>query len=62
MNDTVEAFSRDCQRLPSALKDNSAFHELKKTINEMTEIIPLIQGLCKESVRERHWLEIMDLP
>lgn len=42
MNDTVEAFQRDCQRLPGALKEKQAFNDLKKTIGDMTEIIPLI--------------------
>jgi dynein heavy chain len=62
MTDSVEAFQRDMQRLPGALKEKQAFNDLKGTINDMNEIIPLIQGLSKNSIKERHWLEIMDLP
>lgn len=62
MTDSVEAFQRDMQRLPGALKEKQAFNDLKTTINDMNEIIPLIQGLSKNSIKERHWLEIMELP
>ena len=28
----------------------------------MKEILPLVTGLAKESIKERHWLEIMAIP
>jgi len=62
MQDQVEVFERDCTKLPSALKEKQAFNDLKKSINDMKEILPLVTGLAKDSVKERHWLEIMEFP
>ena len=58
MVDTTETFARDCARLPGVLKSWEAYKELKQEIDDMTEILPLVKSLAKESIRPRHWDEV----
>lgn len=61
MVEATEVFARDCARLPGSLKSWQAYKELKVEIDEMTEVLPLVYGLAKPSIMERHWLEICDI-
>ena len=61
MVDTTDTFARDCSRLPGVLKSWEAYKELKQEIDDMTEILPLVKSLAKESIRPRHWDEIIVL-
>ena len=61
MVDTTDTFARDCSRLPGVLKSWEAYKELKQEIDDMTEILPLVKSLAKESIRPRHWDEIITL-
>ena len=61
MTEQVEAFGRDCMRLPGRLKSWDAYKELKQEIDDMTDILPLIEALTKESIKDRHWDYINEL-
>ena len=61
MKETIENFSRDCQRLPGDAKRFQAYTDLKKKIDDMDEILPLVESLASESIRDRHWEEIIEL-
>jgi len=61
MTEQIEQFGRDCTKLPGVLKSWDAFKELRTEIDNMTEIIPLVEGLSKETIRDRHWDEIIEL-
>lgn len=61
MVDTTDTFARDCSRLPGVLKSWEAYKELKQEIDDMTEILPLVKSLAKESIRPRHWDEVIAL-
>lgn len=61
MVDTTDTFARDCSRLPGVLKSWEAYKELKQEIDDMTEILPLVKSLAKESIRPRHWDEVIVL-
>lgn len=61
MVDTIDQFGRDCTKLPGVLKSWEAYKELKQEIDDMTAILPLIQSLAKPSIRNRHWIEIIEL-
>jgi len=61
MSDQIDAFGRDCVKLPGILKSWSAYKELKQEIDDMTEIIPLVAALAKPSIRPRHWEEIIEM-
>eukprot|EP00937_MAST-01D_sp_MAST-1D-sp2_P000194 g194.t1 len=59
MTEQVESFSLRCRRMPSKLREWSAYDELKTKIDGFENIIPLLQALSKESVMARHWGEVM---
>ena len=61
MKETIETFARDCQRLPGDAKRFQAYTDLKKKIDDMDEILPLVESLAHESIRDRHWEEIIEL-
>jgi len=61
MTEQIEIYAKDCQRLPGVLKSWDAYKELKQEIDDMIEIIPMVQGLAKPSIRPRHWEEIIEL-
>lgn len=61
MTDQIDAFARDCTKLPGVLKSWDAYKELKLEIDNMTEIIPLVEALAKPSIRPRHWDEIIEI-
>ena len=48
MVDAVEQFGKDCIKLPAALKSEN-------------EVLPLVSSLARESIRDRHWQEIMEI-
>jgi len=61
MVDAVEQFGKDCIKLPAALKSETAYKDLKKSIDDMNDVLPLVSSLARESIRDRHWLEIMEI-
>lgn len=61
MTDTIEQFSKDCAKLPGVLKSWAAYKELKQEIDDMIEILPMVEGLAKDSIRNRHWDEIIEI-
>ena len=61
MIEQIEIFSRDVIKLPQQLKKWNAFKELKEEIDELAEVIPIVEGLTKESIETRHWDEIKEL-
>jgi dynein heavy chain len=61
MVEIVENFQRDCMRLPGQLKKWLTYTHLKNEIDDMIEILPVIEGLAKDSIRDRHWEEVIEL-
>ncbi len=61
MIEQIEVFGRECTRLPGVLKGWDAYKELRQQVDDMTEILPLIKELAKESIRDRHWEEIIEI-
>ena len=55
MTQQIEQFGNECTRLPKQLKGWAAYQELKQKIDDFTQVLPLVQELCKPSVRPRHW-------
>lgn len=60
MIEQTEVFERDCKKLPGVLKSWDAYKELKQQIDDMTNVLPLVEQLCKPSIRPRHWDEIIE--
>jgi len=61
MIETAENFQRDCLRLPGQLKKWLTYTKLKTQIDDMIELLPLVEGLAKDSIRPRHWEEVIEL-
>jgi dynein heavy chain len=61
MNDKIEQFSSRCKRLPKRLREYNAFKMLRDQIDDFQLIIPMLQELSKDSIRDRHWDEIKQI-
>lgn len=61
MNEKIEAFALRCKKLPAKLREYNAYKTLKVQIEEFMVVLPLLQELSKESIRDRHWEEIMEI-
>jgi dynein heavy chain len=61
MTEQIEQFAKDCGKLPGVLKGWAAYKELKQEIDDMIEILPMVEGLAKDSIRNRHWDEIIEI-
>jgi dynein heavy chain len=61
MLEAAENFQRDCLRLPGSLKKWLTYTKLKDEVEEMIEVLPLVDGLAKDSIRDRHWEEVIEL-
>eukprot|EP00117_Sycon_ciliatum_P048716 scpid847/ scgid34643/ Dynein heavy chain 5, axonemal; Axonemal beta dynein heavy chain 5; Ciliary dynein heavy chain 5 len=61
MNNELQEFQNRCRKLPKALKEWPAFHNLKQMIDDMNEICPLLEMLSNKSMQPRHWERISKL-
>jgi dynein heavy chain len=61
MIEIVDGYSKDCLRLPGQLKKWLTYTKLKTEIDDMIELLPLVEGLAKDSIRPRHWEEVIEL-
>lgn len=61
MNEKIEAFAGRCKKLPARLREYSAYKTLKVQIEDFQLILPLLQEFTKESIRDRHWEEVMEI-
>ncbi|OEH76364.1 dynein gamma flagellar outer [Cyclospora cayetanensis] len=61
MSERIQYFSDACKRLPKQLKASDAFSELKKEIDDFTEVLPLLKELSKPSIVQRHWKQVEEV-
>ena len=47
-----------CRKLPKALKEWEAYEELRKTIDDFNEMVPLLELMANKSMVSRHWQRI----
>ena len=45
--------------MPKQLRDWDAYAELKRTIDDFFEVLPVLQQCSNKSMRVRHWESIM---
>lgn len=55
-----EIFHR-CKKLPKGMKDWKAYEDLKKKIDDFTEVVPTLEAMTNKAMKERHWVRISDL-
>ena len=59
MSEAATAFQNQCKRMPKQLREWDAYLELKTTIDDFSNILPILQQLSQKSMRLRHWEAIM---
>jgi dynein heavy chain len=58
MIETMASYELRCKRMPKKLCDWEAYVILKQKITDFNEMLPLLQELCKPSMKKRHWTDI----
>jgi dynein heavy chain len=61
MNTEMNDFQNKIKKLPKSIKDWDAFLELKKIVDDLTAIIPLLEMMSNKALQSRHWDQIMKL-
>jgi dynein heavy chain len=61
MDEIIEQFGKDRTRLPGVLKQYDAYKDLMTEIESMQALIPIIEALARDSIKPRHWEEIIEL-
>ena len=59
MAEKVTGFDLQCKRLPKSLREWEAYNDLSLNISNFLNILPLLQDLSKDSIQNRHWVEVM---
>ena len=57
----MEGFKEQCSKTAKEIKRLGPFKMVEETINGFQHSLPLIQNLKSDSLRERHWLKLMEL-
>ncbi|KAL7543927.1 hypothetical protein ACHAXR_013293, partial [Thalassiosira sp. AJA248-18] len=61
MSDTMESYAGRFKKLPGKLRDYESFTQLRKEIEDFQTILPLLKELSKDSIKARHWDEVMKI-
>jgi dynein heavy chain len=57
----LEEFQLACKKMPKELRGWDAYIELKKTVDDFLETLPLIEQLANPALRPRHWKALEEL-
>jgi len=55
MTQKISEFQNGCKKMPKALREWDAYIEMKKTIDDFLESLPMVQELTHPGMRDRHW-------
>ena len=61
MSDVIESYAGRFKKLPGKLRDYESFAALRKEIEDFQTILPLLAELSKDSIKSRHWDEVMQI-
>jgi dynein heavy chain len=61
MNEAVNGFDLRCKRMPKKLTEWQAYKDLKQMIADFTDMLPMLDALCRPAVRPRHWNEVASI-
>ena len=59
-NELMEYQNR-CRKLPKGLKEWQAFQDLKKIIDDFSDICPILELMSNKAMKQRHWQRIETL-
>ncbi|GMF34281.1 unnamed protein product [Phytophthora fragariaefolia] len=59
MSDCFAGFDQRCKKMPKNLCEWEAYGILRKVIAEFLEVLPIVRELTRESIKPRHWEEII---
>jgi dynein heavy chain len=57
----LEEFQLACKKMPKELRGWDAYVELKKTVDDFLDTLPLVEQLANPSLRPRHWKALEEL-
>ena len=57
----LEEFQLACKKMPKELRGWDAYIELKKTVDDFLETLPLVEQLANPALRPRHWKALEEL-
>ncbi|VDQ14392.1 unnamed protein product [Trichobilharzia regenti] len=57
----LQDFQNRCLKLPKALREYPAYDDLRQTLSNFDQIIPLLELMSNPSMRERHWKRLTTL-
>lgn len=61
MSELMDSYAGRCKKLPGRLREYDSYTQLKKEIEDFQTILPLLQELSKDSIKVRHWEEVMKI-
>jgi dynein heavy chain len=61
MTDRIEAYFNRVKKLPGKLREYKAYKDLKEKVENFQLVLPLIAEFTKESIKDRHWAELIEL-
>lgn len=61
MTEKMESFAARCKKLPARLREWEAFKQLRQKVEDFQTILPLLQELSKQSIKKRHWEEVVQV-
>lgn len=63
MMEIIDKYKIECSKLLKVkdLKNWEAYDVLKMKIEKMKELLPIVQELKKDSIRERHWESVVKI-
>jgi dynein heavy chain len=61
MTKLVDQFAGRCKKMPKQLREWPAYNELKSTLEDFQNVLPLVLDLSKASIMPRHWQSVMDI-
>ncbi|KAG2951559.1 Dynein gamma chain, flagellar outer arm [Phytophthora cactorum] len=59
MSDCFAGYDLRCKKMPKNLCEWEAYGILRKVITEFLEMLPIVRELTRESIKPRHWEEII---
>ena len=61
MKERMDGFLQRLNKMPRSLRSWEAYADLKKKLEDFQVTVPLLEHLSKDSVKPRHWTELMEL-